>query len=237
MEAYAGLFLFVPLDVEIFHAAKKGRVCERGDFLLIYSFFFLHFKSHFSKPRRRDGSAKGATRDAPSVKSARKNYVTLLLDTGKPIYSLSFAFGVLRRSLPEDKIEGVKGISLTADGKGAVFDVLAADVDLFLAAVGPTMVVTALMFIVRHVGGHKQIRPSDPSSFTFIYSVCLVLAAYLMGVMLVEDLFYLSYIVVVIFTVILFILLLVPIVIHAVLSVYSTPQSPADESLLLTTEK
>ncbi|KAL6011627.1 hypothetical protein ACLOJK_002075 [Asimina triloba] len=108
---------------------------------------------------------------------------------------------------------------------------------IFMVAVGPTMVVIALMFIVRPVGGHKQIRPSDPSSFTFIYSVCLVLAAYLMGVMLVEDLFNLSYTVVVIFTVILFILLLVPIVIPVVLSFYSAPQSPAEESLLPTTEK
>ncbi|KAL6009147.1 hypothetical protein ACLOJK_022374 [Asimina triloba] len=144
---------------------------------------------------------------------------------------------MLKRFLPEDKMEGVKGMSLTADGRGAVFDVPAADVYLFLEAVRPTMVVITLMFIVRHVGGHKQIRPSDPSSFTFIYSVCLVLAAYLMGVMLVEDLFYLSYPVVVIFTVILFILLLVPIVIPVVLSVYSAPQSLADESLLPTTKK
>ncbi|KAL6004739.1 hypothetical protein ACLOJK_005295 [Asimina triloba] len=68
-----------------------------------------------------------------SLLSSLENYATLLLDTGKPIYSLSFAFGVLRRFLPEDKIEGVKGMSLTADGRGAVFDVPAADVDLFLA--------------------------------------------------------------------------------------------------------
>ncbi|KAL0381830.1 UNVERIFIED_CONTAM: hypothetical protein Sangu_0247300 [Sesamum angustifolium] len=32
---------------------------------------------------------------------------------------------------------------------------------IFMVAVGPTMVVIALMFIVRPVGGHKQIRPSD----------------------------------------------------------------------------
>lgn len=31
---------------------------------------------------------------------------------------------------------------------------------IFMVAVGPTMVVIALMFIVRSVGGHKQMRPS-----------------------------------------------------------------------------
>lgn len=34
--------------------------------------------------------------------------------------------------MPDDKIEGVKGLSLTADGTGAVFDVPADDVDAFL---------------------------------------------------------------------------------------------------------
>nr|CAB3483628.1 unnamed protein product [Digitaria exilis] len=63
---------------------------------------------------------------------------------------------------------------------------------IFMVAVGPTMVVIALMFIVRPVGGHRQIRPSDGTSFTFVYSVCLLLAAYLMGVMLLEDLVELS---------------------------------------------
>ncbi|KAJ0052553.1 hypothetical protein Pint_03016 [Pistacia integerrima] len=64
---------------------------------------------------------------------------------------------------------------------------------IFMVAVGPAMVVTALMFIVRPVGGHRQVRPSDGSSFTYIYSICLLLAAYLMGVMLVEDLVDLSH--------------------------------------------
>lgn len=34
--------------------------------------------------------------------------------------------------MPDEKIEGVKGLSLTADGMGAVFDVPADDVDTFL---------------------------------------------------------------------------------------------------------
>ncbi|CAD5175276.1 unnamed protein product [Musa acuminata subsp. malaccensis] len=67
-----------------------------------------------------------------SLLSSMENYVTLLLQTGRPIYSPSFAFSTFRRFLPDDKIEGVKGLSLTADGTGAVFDVPADDVDAFL---------------------------------------------------------------------------------------------------------
>lgn len=44
-----------------------------------------------------------------------------------------FAFSVMRRILPEDKVESVTGMSLTADGNGAVFDVKKEDVDTFLA--------------------------------------------------------------------------------------------------------
>ncbi|KAI3980172.1 hypothetical protein MKX01_033313 [Papaver californicum] len=91
---------------------------------------------------------------------------------------------------------------------------------IFMVAVGPAMVVMALMFIVRPVGGHKQVRPSDASSFTFIYSVCL-----------------LSHYVIVIFTVILFILLVIPIVIPVSLTFFSSRRSPDEETLLPETPK
>ncbi|XVF60022.1 hypothetical protein PTKIN_Ptkin08bG0009300 [Pterospermum kingtungense] len=103
---------------------------------------------------------------------------------------------------------------------------------IFMVAVGPAMVVIALMFMIRPVGGHRQVRPSDGLSFTFIYSVCLLLAAYLMGVMLLEDLVSVSHTLVIIFTVILFILLVIPIVIPIILSVRQEPRDPAEEVLL-----
>lgn len=103
---------------------------------------------------------------------------------------------------------------------------------IFMVAVGPTMVVIGLMFIIRPVGGHRQIRPSDGTSFTFVYSVCLLLAAYLMGVMLVEDLVELSHKVIIIFTVILFILLIIPIVIPLSLSFFLDPIDASEEPLL-----
>ncbi|KAL2227173.1 DEAD-box ATP-dependent RNA helicase 7 [Sesamum indicum] len=68
-----------------------------------------------------------------SLLTSMENYVTVLLQCGRPIYTLSFAYGVLRRFLPEENVESIKGLALTADGKGAVFDVAAADLDNFLA--------------------------------------------------------------------------------------------------------
>ncbi|XP_021299016.1 protein NUCLEAR FUSION DEFECTIVE 4 isoform X1 [Herrania umbratica] len=103
---------------------------------------------------------------------------------------------------------------------------------IFMVAVGPAMVVIALMFIIRPVGGHRQVRPSDGLSFTFIYSVCLLLAAYLMGVMLLEDLVDVSHILVTIFTVILFVLLVIPIAIPIILSFCGESRDPAEEALL-----
>ncbi|KAJ6971142.1 DEAD-box ATP-dependent RNA helicase 7-like [Populus alba x Populus x berolinensis] len=69
-----------------------------------------------------------------SLLSSMENHVTLLLESEKSIYTPSFAFSVLRRILPEDKVESVTGMTLTTDGKGAVFDVKKEDVDTFLAA-------------------------------------------------------------------------------------------------------
>ncbi|OMO98005.1 hypothetical protein COLO4_14203 [Corchorus olitorius] len=68
-----------------------------------------------------------------SLLTSMENYVTLLLDAGKPIYTFSFVFGVLNRFLPEEKAQSVQGMTLTADGRGAVFDVPEEDVQTFLA--------------------------------------------------------------------------------------------------------
>ncbi|GLT84090.1 hypothetical protein SLE2022_023410 [Rubroshorea leprosula] len=68
-----------------------------------------------------------------SLLTSMEDHVTLLLEAGKPIYTPSFAYGVLRRFLPEEKVESVKGLTLTADGNGAVFDVAVEDLDTFLS--------------------------------------------------------------------------------------------------------
>ncbi|XP_054785825.1 DEAD-box ATP-dependent RNA helicase 7-like isoform X1 [Prosopis cineraria] len=68
-----------------------------------------------------------------SLLTSMENYVTLLLEIGRPIFTPSFAYGILRRFLPEEKVEAVKGLTLTADGNGSVFDVPAEDLDTYLA--------------------------------------------------------------------------------------------------------
>lgn len=108
---------------------------------------------------------------------------------------------------------------------------------IFMVAVGPSMVVIALMFIVRPVGGHKQLRPSDSSSFSFTFSVCLVLAAYLLGVLLVEDLVGLSQALIIILTLLLIIIILLPVVIPIILVFFSGPNTQSEESLLSEPQK
>ncbi|XP_016497180.2 LOW QUALITY PROTEIN: DEAD-box ATP-dependent RNA helicase 7 [Nicotiana tabacum] len=68
-----------------------------------------------------------------SLLTSMENCVTLLLECGRPIFSPSFVYSVLRRFLPGEKVESINGLTLTADGKGAVFDVSAEDLDQFLA--------------------------------------------------------------------------------------------------------
>ncbi|CAL5027854.1 unnamed protein product [Urochloa decumbens] len=89
---------------------------------------------------------------------------------------------------------------------------------IFMIAVGPSLVAIGLMFVIRPVGGHRQVRPSDKNSFMFIYAVCLLLASYLVGAMLIQDFLEPSYDVVIFLTVILFILLISPIAIPVLLS-------------------
>ncbi|KAF3616685.1 putative homeobox-leucine zipper protein HAT7-like [Capsicum annuum] len=108
---------------------------------------------------------------------------------------------------------------------------------IFMIAVGPAMVGIALMFIIRPVGGHRQVRPSDGFSFSLIYSICLILASYLMGVMLVQDLIDVSHTVTTIFTGILFVLLIIPVVIPISLTFSQETRVPSEEALLSESQK
>ncbi|ESQ46317.1 hypothetical protein EUTSA_v10000696mg [Eutrema salsugineum] len=99
---------------------------------------------------------------------------------------------------------------------------------IFMVAVAPAVVVVPLMFFIRPVGGHRQIRSSDGTSFTIIYAVCILLAAYLMTVMLVEDFIDLSHSVITAFTIVLFGILLVPILIPIATSCFTASADPRD---------
>ncbi|CAA7038738.1 unnamed protein product [Microthlaspi erraticum] len=104
---------------------------------------------------------------------------------------------------------------------------------IFMVAVAPALVVVPLMFFIRPVGGHRQLRSSDTTSFTIIYAVCILLAAYLMAVMLVEDFLHLSHSVITAFTVVLFAILLVPILIPIATSCFTAePCDTLEEPLV-----
>ncbi|CAI9267311.1 unnamed protein product [Lactuca saligna] len=98
-------------------------------------------------------------------------------------------------------------------------------------SVGPTIVVLSVMFMVRPVGGHRQGRESDDTSFVFLYSVCLILAAYLLGVLILQDLIVLNQTTVTLLTVGLLILVLLPIAIPVYLVFFS--ENLPEERLLL----
>ncbi|KAJ1290464.1 hypothetical protein BS78_02G245700 [Paspalum vaginatum] len=67
-----------------------------------------------------------------SLLSSMEDYITLHLQTGRPMWSPGFAFTVMKNFMPEDKLADVKGATLTADGTGVVFDVPAADVEDYI---------------------------------------------------------------------------------------------------------
>ncbi|KAL8141488.1 hypothetical protein V2J09_014520 [Rumex salicifolius] len=67
-----------------------------------------------------------------SLLSYMENYVTVHLEAGRPMFTPSGALTVLRNFLPKEKVDTVKELSLTADGKGAVFDVPVSDLEMYL---------------------------------------------------------------------------------------------------------
>ncbi|KAL4360323.1 hypothetical protein S245_028257 [Arachis hypogaea] len=106
---------------------------------------------------------------------------------------------------------------------------------IFVIAVGPAMVSCALMFIIRPVESYnKQSSRSseDGSGFMFIYSVCLLLAAYLMGVLMLENMFNLDHNTITLIAIVLIILILLPIIVPIFMVFFTQPQNLDQESLL-----
>ncbi|KAJ0755238.1 putative MFS transporter superfamily [Helianthus annuus] len=102
---------------------------------------------------------------------------------------------------------------------------------IFVVAVGPTIVITSVMFLIRPVGGHKQARQSDDTSFLALYGVCLILAAYLLAVLILQDLVDLNQTVLTALALGLVTLVLLPVVIPVTL-VFFSPRSEEEEHLL-----
>ncbi|XP_076931574.1 DEAD-box ATP-dependent RNA helicase 7-like [Bidens hawaiensis] len=97
-----------------------------------------------------------------SLLTSMENHVTLLLEAGRPCYTPSFAYGVLRRFLPEDKVESIQGLALTADQRGAVFDVAVDDLNTFLA--GPENAAGVSLEVVKEL---PQLQEKEQSRGRF----------------------------------------------------------------------
>ncbi|KAI3727056.1 hypothetical protein L1987_66865 [Smallanthus sonchifolius] len=107
---------------------------------------------------------------------------------------------------------------------------------IFVVAVGPTIVITAVMFLIRPVGGHKQARQSDNMSFLALYGVCLILAAYLLAVLILQDIVDLNQSTLTALTMGLVTLVVLPVLIPVTL-VFFSPKSDSEENLLNEEEK
>jgi hypothetical protein len=143
------------------------------------------------------------------------------------------------QSFPENRgpvvgiLKGFVGLS------GAIWTQIIAMINLpdqasliFIIAVGPAMVSLTFMFIIRPVHRLNKSRPSDESGFMFIYSICLLLAAYLVGVLLLENMFDLDQNIITLFAVILIFLILLPIIVPILLVFFSEPKNIDEEQLL-----
>ncbi|KAJ0795061.1 putative MFS transporter superfamily [Helianthus annuus] len=105
---------------------------------------------------------------------------------------------------------------------------------ILVVAVGPAIVISSVMFIIRPVGGRKQAQPSDNTSFLCLYTVCLILAAYLLAVLILQDVTPLNQTTITWLTIGLLVLILLPVVIPIFLVFFasSRPENYVEETLL-----
>ncbi|KAL3691011.1 hypothetical protein R1sor_004662 [Riccia sorocarpa] len=82
---------------------------------------------------------------------------------------------------------------------------------IFLVATGPAMVAIFTLLVIRPIPNAVSIIKEDDKKFNVIYSVCLVIAAYLMGAMIVHDVFTVNHKIQLLFAFGLLFLLFVPV--------------------------
>lgn len=72
-----------------------------------------------------------------SLQSGHEGYTTFLFQADWTMERPGYVFGFLRRRFDEDTVNQIGRMRLTADQKGAVFDLPAALVDAFVAKCAP----------------------------------------------------------------------------------------------------
>ncbi|KAI4341335.1 hypothetical protein MLD38_026069 [Melastoma candidum] len=103
---------------------------------------------------------------------------------------------------------------------------------ILMIAVLPSVVVIAVMFFIRFVNGVRQARMADNISFLLLYALCILLAAFILAILLLEDLLNISQPLSTLFAAILIVFIVLPILIPIVWSFFSGSTSAPEESLL-----
>ncbi|GJP46463.1 hypothetical protein CLOM_g5747 [Closterium sp. NIES-68] len=88
-----------------------------------------------------------------SLLLSQNDQVTLLLRCSSPFYSPSYVLRFFEQHLTPDQTRAINGITLTADGCGAVFDVPVKDKDLYLKAA-----------VAAASSGHSNIQVEEAKS-------------------------------------------------------------------------
>ncbi|MED6107647.1 hypothetical protein PIB30_015819 [Stylosanthes scabra] len=97
---------------------------------------------------------------------------------------------------------------------------------IFVMAVGPALISLATMFIIRPLTDHfKQSTPSDDDSgFNFIYGVSVLLAAYLLSILLLQNMLDLDHESVTLLAIVLIVLMSLPILVPIVIVFFLEPK-------------
>ncbi|KAF3545454.1 hypothetical protein DY000_02006113 [Brassica cretica] len=90
---------------------------------------------HVSAPHPNDIARAVGMEAAEKITQVCDSVVPAFMAAAKELLESSGVSAVSRReSLSEDKVNSIEGLTLTADGQGAVFNVVQSDLDQFIAA-------------------------------------------------------------------------------------------------------
>eukprot|EP00252_Welwitschia_mirabilis_P000657 TRINITY_DN10633_c0_g1_i1.p1 TRINITY_DN10633_c0_g1~~TRINITY_DN10633_c0_g1_i1.p1 ORF type:complete len:632 (+),score=66.94 TRINITY_DN10633_c0_g1_i1:420-2315(+) len=108
---------------------------------------------------------------------------------------------------------------------------------ILMVAIGPAVVGIALMFAVRTVGGSKDTGASKKAYFHSLHAMCLILAAYLLGVMLLQDFIEISRRLSLILTIILVLIMISPSAIPLYAVFKASHPAEDEQSSVMNTDK
>lgn len=167
--------------------------------------------------------------------------ILIFIGTNGETYFNTAALVACVRNFPRSRgpivgiLKGFAGLS------GAIFTVLYTAIYapdqaafIYMIAVGPALIAILFSPVIRALSEVPLGQdPQESFNFNFIYGVCLALAAYLLGVMLVQDLFPVEEWASILFSGILVVLLVLPLVTALRSDAVPAPTPGADETVSL----